>query len=151
MHQVYDLHAQYQINDDWQVYTDVAQSRLSYERKTALNENTFNVVSTNIYQLSAGTVNAEVVENSEKVSVIDSLSKVTLLQKDEHYFINYVTGVMTIRSQVTLGANSQIRVQYEYFSQAAGTLVKQVEQDLALASRARGKLGDLIFNGGYVN
>jgi hypothetical protein len=151
VHQVYDVHAQYQINDDWQVYTDVAQSRLSFERATAININNFTVTSTNIFQLTSASGNVEVVENSEKVSVVDSLSKVTLLQKDEHYFINYVTGVITIRPQVTLGANSTVRVQYEYYTQQATNLVKQEKQDIAVASRARGRLGDFVFTGGYVN
>ena len=76
VHQVYDVHAQYQVNNDWQVYTDVAQSRLSFERATAVNENNFAVTSSNVFQLTSASGNVEVVENSEKVSVIDSLSKV---------------------------------------------------------------------------
>jgi hypothetical protein len=150
VHQVYDVHAQYQINENWQVYTDVAQSRLAYERATATTQNIFNVTSSNIYQLIGGITN-EVVENSEKVFVVDTDSKVTPLQKDEHYFINYVNGVITIRPQVTLGTNSQIRVQFEYFNQAAGVLTKQEDTDIAIASRTKGRVGDFILTGGYIN
>jgi hypothetical protein len=108
-HNLTNLRLKNNITDQWKVYTEIANTKYNYSKRSNYQKDTFTEQQPdNKYQLKQG---ANGVEDGSEQVFINGFSQT----RDTDYYINYETGEITFINK-TIPDNQIVEVSYSYYS-----------------------------------
>lgn len=109
-HTMTDIRIKKELSDEWDIYTEIANTKYNFSKTTEFKKETFTTQQqNNIYQLQSSPIE----ENSELV-FINGFSQT----KDIDYYINYEKGEVTFINK-TIPNNQKVEISYNFFASDA--------------------------------